>query len=125
MNPKADPALEQLAQAVKLPLGVVRGVLGDLANQKESRQTQRQIAARWGLGYGEISRMRNLGRVAIEDIREQAVTERLIIAKLANDHLMDRLNNAEQTARISARDLSQISKQQTDAALNMNNGRVG
>jgi hypothetical protein len=122
-EPKA--VVEELSTKLDLPLAVVEGVLGDLAHQKESHLSQNKIAERWGVGFGEISRMRRMGHVAIADIREAAITKKLIIANTADELLIDALSDPVKVEKISARDLSQISKQHTDSALNLANGRTG
>jgi len=66
-----------------------------------------------------------MGRVAIADIRDAAVTKKLIIANTADELLMAALSDPVKVATISPRDLSQISKQHTDSALNLANGRTG
>jgi hypothetical protein len=66
-----------------------------------------------------------MGKVLIQDIRDGAITKKLAIANVADDHLMDRLSDPDAVQKISARDLSTIAKQNVDSALNLNNGQVG
>jgi len=106
-------------------VAIVEGVLGDLAMQKETKLSQMELAERWSLPFGALTTIRNMGKVLIQDIRDGAITKKLAIANVADDHLMDRLSDPDAVQKISARDLSTIAKQNVDSALNLNNGQVG
>lgn len=78
----------------------------------------------FGVGFAKLKAVSNMGRVAINEAREAVVTTSLITASMAKQQLVARLSDPEAVAKISARDLSTIDKQQSDIALNYSNGCV-
>lgn len=122
---ESDLEIERIAKMKGLSEGIVRGILGDCAAQKTSKETQAQIAARWGVPFGNVTSCRNMGKVTIEEIRSMAVTKSAILMDAAQDVLMDKLSNPEIRDKMSAKDASTIAKQQADMALNLSNNQVG
>jgi len=128
LTPRPTEAKDELDRIVKytgLTEGVVRGVLGDCAAQKGTKETQSEIALRWGLPFGKITTVRCMGKLTIADIREGVVTKSSMIVNEAQDALMDKFNQPEERAKMSAKDLSTISKQQADLVINMSNNSTG
>ncbi len=121
----AQANIERIVKHTGLSEGLVRAVLGDLVNQKAGGDTQAQIATRYGLRFGQISSIRNMGMITIEEIRAGSVSTSILLMETAKGLAMDKLNDPEAVAKMSAKDLSTIAKQQADMALNMSNNAVG
>lgn len=121
----ADERVRAIVEKTKLSEGVVRGVLGDVAGMKVSRESLGEIAERWGLQFGELARVKNMGRIAIADIRDVAVTKRVLVADKAMDVLMDRMSDPAELAEVKTRELAQIAKAMDDTALSLSNNCVG
>lgn len=122
---EAQANIERIVNHTGLSEGLVQAVLGDLANQKNSKETQAAIATRYGLRFGQISSIRNMGKITIEEIRAGSVTTSIVLMETAKGLAMDKLNDPAAVAKMSAKDLSTIAKQQADMALNMSNNAVG
>lgn len=120
-----DPLVLEIAGKLDLAPAVVQGCLGDLARQKETKESQGKMAERWGVGFGQLTKIRHMGKVAIEEVRAGMVTQKMIIANKLDEVVMDGLNDPDKMAKLSLKDASVMAKQYTDSALNLSNGQVG
>jgi hypothetical protein len=98
----------------------VEGVLGDLVMQDKSKESQGKIAKRWGVGFGEVSRCRQMGKLTIDECRAAHITKSLILSDGAMDRLMDEM----QAGNLKPKELISIGKQYTDNAINLENKAV-
>ncbi len=122
---ESDLEIERIAKMKGMTPAIVRAILGDCANQKVSKESQAVIAARWGVPFGNVTSCRNMGKVTIEEIRSMAVSKSVTLMDAAQDIVMDKLQDPEAVAKMSAKDASVIAKQQADMALNLSNNSVG
>jgi hypothetical protein len=125
MSQNVDPLVLEIAGKLDLAPAVVAGCLGDLARQNETKESQGRMAKRWGVGFGQLTKIRHMGRVAISEVREGLVTQKMIIANKLDEVVMDGLNDPEKVEKLSLKDASVMAKQYTDSALNLANGQVG
>jgi hypothetical protein len=102
----------------------VEGVLGDLVMQDKSKESQGKIAKRWGVGFGEVSRCRQMGKLTIDECRAAMGTKSIILADRALDSLMDDMNDPVKLSEMKPKDKLSIAKQLTDNAINLENKAV-
>jgi hypothetical protein len=128
-RPPKDPTSEivtEICEKTGKPEGVVRAVLGDLAVAKDAppgqRWSQRQLAERYGIAFGELTTIRNMGKIAFADIREGLLTKAAIIGNKALDIVMDRMNNEGAVAEMKTADVARIAKMNLDAVRDLSGG---
>ena len=120
-----DPIIEEIAKRLDLAPAVVEGVLGDLARQNETKESQGKMAARWGVAFGQLTKIRHMGKVTIEEVRAGMVTNKLALANELDGIVMDGLNDPIKREKLGLKDAAVMAKQYTDSALNLANGHVG
>lgn len=122
--PSYNETVDTLMSRTQLERWQVEGILGDLAVNHQTRESKAAIVRRWGVGYGDVSVCRNMGKLTIDEARASMGTKSIILADKALDALMDDMSDPEKLADMKPKDKLSIAKQMTDNAINLENKAV-
>lgn len=107
---------EAIAADLSLPLAVVTGVCSEMARNPDHAQ-QLELCQRWGVGWQELSRLKQLHPQDLSQIGRSIAQQSIMIAAIAQGHLAQKLSNPAIIESLEPKELSTISKQQSDIAL--------
>ncbi len=122
---ESDLEIERIAKQRGLSVGIVKGVIGDLARMPETKESQAKLCSRWGIKFGDATACRNMGKVTISELRGVFESKAAMLHNSCQDILAEKMNNPEIVEKLSLRDASTIAKQQADIAAVMSNTSVG